>query len=297
MTASAPEPTVARDPRRAALVAALERPRYEVLAVPGAADDVEQHVPRSLPVTVTATVARGLEPTVQLVEALAARGFAPVPHLAARLVVDDEQLAEIGARLHEAGVRDMFVIAGDGPEPVGAFADAHALLVSRDRLRASGRWPGAERVGVAGYPQGHPSVADGPLLEALLAKQPLADYVVTQLSFDPQAVSDWVGRIRAAGLRLPVHLGVAGVVDRRRLLRIGWRIGVGPSLRYLRRHGSLWARLAAPATYRPDHLLDRLTGELATPGRSVTGLHVCTFGGVAPTERWRRELLDRLGRG
>lgn len=264
-----------------------------MLAVPRAVDDVAEHVPSGLPVAVTSTAARGLEPSLALVESLAARGFGAVPHLAARLVVDEQHLAEIGARLHDADVRDVFVIAGDGA-PVGAFANAYALLVAVRRLRESGRWPGRERLGVAGYPQGHPSVPDRPLLEALLAKQPYADYVVTQLCFDPRAVSAWVTRARDAGLALPVHVGVAGVVDRRRLLRIAWRIGVGPSVRYLRRHGSLWARLAGPATYRPDHLLEQLSAELADPDRGVAGLHVCTFGSVDATERWRQRLLGEL---
>ena len=81
--------------QRRALAALLDRPRYEVLPLAGTAEQVEQHVPRSLPVTVTASPRKGLEPTLELTERLARCGFSPVPHLAARLVYDERHLTEI----------------------------------------------------------------------------------------------------------------------------------------------------------------------------------------------------------
>ncbi|MDQ3307659.1 MAG: 5,10-methylenetetrahydrofolate reductase, partial [Actinomycetota bacterium] len=52
------------------MAALLDRPRYEVLPLTGTAEQVEQHVPTSLPVTVTASPRRGLEPTLELTERL-----------------------------------------------------------------------------------------------------------------------------------------------------------------------------------------------------------------------------------
>jgi len=275
------------------LAALLERPRYEVLPLPGTAEQVGLHVPTALPVTVTASPRRGLEPTIELTEELARAGYSAVPHLAARMVHDVGHLAEVLARLDDVGVRDVFVVAGDGERPLGDFSDSVQLLSAIERLRRSGSGPTPECLGVTGYPEGHPLVAADALDRALVAKQPSSTYVVTQMSFDAGAVQRWIGHAHELGVRLPVHVGIAGAVDRVKLLRIAGRIGVGTSLRFLRKHRG-GTKLLRASGYRPDGLLDELISH-ATPGKpAVAGLHVYTLGDVAATERWRRELLDRL---
>ena len=53
----------------------------------------------------------------------------------------------------------------------------------------------------------------------------------------------WLAAERDSGLTLPVHLGIPGAVDPARLLRIGSRLGVGASLRYLRKNTGAVARM------------------------------------------------------
>jgi methylenetetrahydrofolate reductase (NADPH) len=72
-TAHARSPARHRTPN-GALLAALERPRYEVLPLTGITEDVLAHVPPAVKVTVTASPSRGLEPTLQVVESLVACG-------------------------------------------------------------------------------------------------------------------------------------------------------------------------------------------------------------------------------
>ncbi len=279
--------------RRTALTALLERPRYEVLPLAGAAEQVQEHVPATLPVTVTSSPRRGLEPTLELAEVLARLGFSAVPHLAARLVRDDQHLADVLGRLDEVGIRDIFVVAGDGDPPVGGFADSLHLLRAIERLCADDTGRDLMSVGVAGYPEGHPLVADAELDRALLAKQAASRYVVTQMCFDGGTVQRWVEHARRLGLRQPVYAGVAGAVDRLRLLRVAGRIGVGSSLRYLRKQQD-GATLLRRGGYRADALLGQLATHVPRGETGVDGLHVYTFGDVASTERWRRGLLDRL---
>lgn len=274
----------------------LRRPRYEVLPLSGTAEQVEEHVPNVLPVTVTAAARRGLEPTLALTEALARRGFSAVPHLAARLVHDEKHLTEILSRLDEAGVRDVFVVAGDGGTPVGDFTDSLQLLTAIERLRRSGTTRAVQAVGVAGYPEAHPLVSDVELDRALLAKQPLSSYVVTQMCFDAEAIDRWISHAREHGVRLPVHLGITGAVDLLKLLRVASRIGVGTSLAFLRKQRG-GARLLRASGYRPDGLLHELTSRAVPEDRGAVGLHVYTLGDVAATERWRLDLLDRLSQG
>lgn len=275
------------------MVAALTRPRYEVLPLGDTADQVDQHVPRTLPLTVTASPRRGLEPTIALTEDLARRGFQAVPHLAARLIADEAHLSETMQRLDKAAVRDVFVVGGDG-EPVGQFGDALALLRAMRRLRGRGVGEGVEQVGVAGYPEGHPFIDNQRLACALMAKLALATYVVTQMCFDPAVISAWAADTRRQGLSLRVYAGVAGAVDRRSLLRVAGRIGVGPSARFLRKHRFPVARLLLPGGYEPDRVTRGLAADLAASASPVAGLHVYTLGDIAATERWRRSMLDRL---
>jgi methylenetetrahydrofolate reductase (NADPH) len=149
-------------------------------------------------------------------------------------------------------------------------------------------------VGVAGYPEGHPAIPEGRLIDALLAKQEHATHVTTQMTFDGDAISSWIDRIRTAGVTLPVHLGVPGAVKIRRLVRIAARIGVGGSLRYLRKNTQL-LQLLFRRTFSADLLLLSLGPTLTDPEAKIAGLHVFTFNQVEETVAWQRRLLDEVG--
>ena len=110
-----------------ALAELLRRPRFEVLPLDGIEAQVREHLDTDARVTVTASPRRGLEATLELSERLAHAGYKVVPHLSARLVRDEPHLDEALDRLLEAGVRELFVPAGDAPEP-GAFHSAADLL-------------------------------------------------------------------------------------------------------------------------------------------------------------------------
>ena len=77
------------------LEALLTSPRFEVIPGKGTEQAVAEWVPAGMTVTVTASPVKGLEPTIELAEKLAGRGYRVVPHLAARSVASDAHLAEI----------------------------------------------------------------------------------------------------------------------------------------------------------------------------------------------------------
>jgi methylenetetrahydrofolate reductase (NADH) len=263
----------------------LRRPRYEVFPLAGIADEVAARVPRDLKITVTSSPTRGIDVTLGLTEALATRGFTVAPHLAARLFRDAGHLAEVVSRLRETGVRDVLVIGGDVPRPVGEFRSAYELLAA---LEASGH-PFAD-VGIAGYPESHPFISQEEVSRALSQKAPLSTYLVSQLCLDARVIAAWIADVRARGVTLPIYVGIPGVVPRRKLLRISTRIGVGESTRFLRKHGGMLGRLLLRGSVGPDHLLAGLAGA------DVAGLHVYTFNELAETERWRRQTLARRDR-
>jgi methylenetetrahydrofolate reductase (NADPH) len=271
---------------RDSLRALMDSARFELIPLRDALERAEA-LPPAAPTTVTASPSHGIESTVELAEALIARGHPATPHLAAHMIRDREHLGELLARCRSAGIRDAFVIGGDARDR-GDLHDAMGLLRAIDELGNP-----FDRIGVAAYPEGHPKVPDERLVQALRAKQPLASWMTTQMAFEAGAIAAWIRRIRAAGVTLPIHLGLPGPAPLRKLLRIAARIGVGGSLRYLRKNRQLLGYVFG-RSFSPDRLLRSLAPMLADPAADVRALHVFTFNQVEETVAWRRRMLAEL---
>lgn len=273
------------DPPNPAAFEPLHEPRFEVIPLPGIADDIDRYLPAGATVTVTASPRRGLAPTVQLARRLADRGIHAVPHLAARYVTDTAELTGIVHDLEAAGVREVFVVGGDLRDPVGEFSSALQLLRAMERI-------GHEfTVGIAGYPETHPLIGDDVLVRALGDKQHYASYIVSQMSFEARVVREWVDQLRHRGITLPVRVGIAGPVGTARLLRIGARVGVGDSLRVLRKHRGMVQHVSG--SWTPGRLLADLAPAFADPSYNLIGLHIYTFNALAQTAEWWRDVGGR----
>jgi methylenetetrahydrofolate reductase (NADPH) len=260
-----------------------------VLPIDGVTDSVESHVPPAVKITVTASPTKGLEPTLQTAERLVARGYAVVPHLSARLVQDHRHLDEIKGRLLAAGIREVFVIAGDARQPAGEFAGAAELLAAMGELRR-----GLAEVGISGYPESHHLISDETTIEAMFEKEPMATYIVSQICFDADVIATWIRRVRDRGTFLPIWVGVPGAVDNRKLLRTSLRIGLGESVRFLRAQRGLLRRFLVPRPFTPTKLLQALIPSFADPEARLGGIHVYTFNELERTERWRLRLIEQL---
>jgi methylenetetrahydrofolate reductase (NADPH) len=274
---------------RSSLIAALRRPRYEVLPLEGVAEEVLAHLPPGSKVTLTASPTKGLEATLAVAEALAPRDYSVVPHLSARLVRDRAHLEEIVSRLRAVDIREVFVIAGDARRPAGDYAGAAELLAAMGELRES-----FAAIGISGYPESHHFISDETTIEAMFAKEPMATYIVSQICFHADTIATWVKRVRDRGTHLPIWIGVPGAVDTRKLMRTSLRIGLGESVRFLRSQHGLLRRFLSPRRYTPTDLLEQLAPTFADPAARVGGIHVYTFNELKETETWRRQLVDRL---
>ena len=264
----------------------LRASRYEVLPLDGIEEQVLAHVPRDVTVTVTASPTKGLVPTFALVGRLAKQGYRVVPHLSARLVRDGAHLTELVEELSAGGVRDVFVVAGDAEQPHGMFEGATGLLEALAELGSP-----FESVGITGYPESHPLIDDETTIAAMFEKARHATYIASQVCFDPAVTARWIENVWERGTRLPIYVGIPGIVGRAKLIRISAKIGVNDSLRFLRKNGTFAGRLLRPGGFSPDDLVDGL-GEKTLAGGKVAGFHVFTFNDVADTEAWRR---DRIG--
>lgn len=277
-----------RNKDRATVRRLLTHARYEVLPTKTVEDKVLDSVPTSIAVTVTASPSMGLERTVETAERLAKQGYSVVPHLAARMVHGRSELEELVDRLTTAGISTVFVPGGDA-DPVGDYPDALSLL---EDLTALGS-PFAE-VGVTGYPESHPTIHDDLTVQSMWDKRKHATQIVSNLTFDPAVIKDWLHRLRLRGITLPLLLGVPGPVDRAKLLGMATKIGVGDSTRFLAKQKGLMTRLVAPGGFTGESFLARCAPTIGEPEMKVAGLHVYTFNQVAETEAWRQDWLKRL---
>ena len=272
---------------REAIAGLLGAPLFELIPLKSV-DSQLPFLPAGATVTVTASPAKGIEATVELSARLAGLGFTAVPHLSARMIRDRAHLRGLLGTLRAAGIRQVFVVGGDADAP-GEFPDGLSLL----RALADLGHPFTE-VGIPGYPEGHPTIPDDRLLAALAEKQEFATSITTQLCFDAGRIRSWLLARRAAGIILPVTLGIPGVAELHKLIEISARIGVRDSRRFVSKNTALVGRILRPGGYRPDSLLAALVPLLLDPVADVRGVHLYTFNQVETTEEWRQAYLAGL---
>jgi methylenetetrahydrofolate reductase (NADPH) len=273
----------------ASLARLLRNARFEVLPLDGIEEQVVAHLAPGSKVTVTASPRRGLDATLEVAERLTAGGYSTVPHLSARLVRNSAHLGELLDRVLAAGVKELFVLAGDAAEPAGEFSGAEELLVAMGERRSE-----FDAIGITGYPESHHLISDEETIRAMFAKAPMATHIVSQICFDAATIESWIAEVRRRGTDLPIWIGLPGHVAYAKLMRVSLKIGLGESARYLRHHRSWMARLLT-RQFKPDRLIRDLDPCVTNPSNRVAGFHLYTFNEVGRTERWRRAALARLG--
>ncbi len=257
----------------------------------GTAKEQVMALPQEVVVTVTCSAKHGLDHTLAVAERWARHGRRVVPHIAARLVRSSDHLTEILARLGDAGLSEVFVIGGDAQQP-GPYPSAGELIA------AMGERPGApSTIGIGAYPEGHPGIDAEALEEALLAKQPFAAYLVTQICFDPATLGEWIRRARERGVTLPVLVGIPGAVQRRKLMQISLQVGVGGSLRFLTKQGGLVKGLVRSRAFEPTELLRGLEPYASDSQAGIAGFHIYTFNEIAETMKWRTAFASGTAAG
>jgi methylenetetrahydrofolate reductase (NADPH) len=252
-------------------------------------------------VYLSAVLSRPQEEVVEQAARVRAAGLEPVPHLAVRNFASAEALGRFLDRLAgEAGVRRLLVIAGDRAEPTGPF---HGALEAIDSGLISRR--GIEAIGISGYPDGHPRIADHELDRLLAAKVQAAEAtglkvdIVTQFCLDPAPILAWVRRLRDHGIDHPVRIGLAGPTSLTTLMRYARRCGVRASTQGLARNAGLMKRLLGAAA--PDGIVRTLVDANRDGELGDIAPHLFSFGGIGATARWAanaaagRISLDREG--
>jgi methylenetetrahydrofolate reductase (NADPH) len=236
-----------------------------------------------------------IEDMVATARRLADEGFPVMPHFPARGIRDRAQLADWIARYRgEAGVDQALLLAGGYAQPTGAFEHSMALM-------GTGLFDGFRRLHVAGHPEGNrdidPDGSDRSAMEALRWKQAFAERsdadmaIATQFCFEAEPVIAWADRLRSEGIRLPIHIGVAGPAKLQTMIRFAMACGVGPSLRVLQRRAADVTKLVLPFT-PTDFLSELASHKAAHPGSNIEQAHFFPLGGIGQTAGY----CDEFGR-
>ena len=268
----------------------LTNARFELMPFDSFEDEL-QHLPEGASIAITTSPKLGIERTVERSEDAAAMGYEVVPHIAARYVEGPEHLEEVARRLTEAGVTDIFVPGGDKEDPAGEFESAYDLLAALEELPYS-----FEEVGITGYPEGHDFISDETLSAEMEKKAPHATYIVTQLCYNPDTILEWVEEIRDKGIDLPIEVGIPGVMNYQKLLKISRKVGVGDSIKFMRKTMGIVSfvkqMLGARGIYKPDELMDGLGPYVGDETYDIRGVHIYTFNQAPDLEDWRQGRLN-----
>jgi methylenetetrahydrofolate reductase (NADPH) len=222
---------------------------------------------------------------------LRAAGFEPVPHLAVRNFATSRELDDFLARVGEAGVRRVLVIAGDRDQPSGDFRSSIEVIDGGALQRH-----GIVEIGIAGYPDGHPRISEQDLERSLAEKIHVAEttgmavHIVTQFCFDAPTVLKWIGRLRDFGVEHPVRVGLPGPTNLATLLRYARRCGVRASAQGLARQAGLVRQLFAMST--PDVLVRAIAEARAHKHLGEIAPHFFSFGGLAQAARWAAAVAE-----
>ena len=262
---------------------------YSIETVPAPAKEIASFgalLPPGTAVYVVWPPGRSLAEVVDTARGLHRLGLRPVPHLAARGIADRDGLEDLLRQITaQAGVDQVLVVAGSAVKPAGEFHCALQILETGLLERF-----GIRRIGVAGYPEGHPTIPPRDVLAALRKKLAYGRragsqiYVVSQVCFDPDRVLAWERGLRATVGPVPVHVGMPGPASPTSLVKYARICGVGASVRFLTRGASSPHKLLL---WSPDHFLTRLANtSAADPDCGNEKAHFYGFGGIAKTARW-----------
>ncbi len=288
-------------PRRASAEVEALLDGFSIEVMPRTAEKVESFralLPAGTRVYIAHIDGTPIDAMVATAARLAREGFAVMPHFPARIIADRATLADWIARYRgEAGVDQALLLAGGLAAPMGAF---HSSM----QLMETGLFGDFRRLHVAGHPEGNrdidPDGSDRTVMEALRWKQRWSETtdaqmaLATQFCFEAAPVIAWADRLKAEGVRLPVHIGVAGPAKLQTLLKFAIACGVGPSLRVLQRRARDVTKLVLP--FEPTEVVaDLARHKAAHPDFLVERVHIFPLGGIAASAAWTRDHGGRSG--
>ena len=267
---------------------------YSIEVMPRTAEKVEDFR-NLLPVNTRVYIAHiegtPIEDMVSTAKRLNTEGYAVMPHFPARIIKDAATLGDWIARYQgEADVKQALLLAGGVSTPHGEYSSSMQLLETGlfDKARF-------DRLHVAGHPEGNRDIdPDGSTLNvdaALKWKQKFYERsdakmaLATQFAFEAGSIIDWANALKAAGVDIPIHIGVAGPTKLQTLIKFAIACGVGASLKVLQKRASDVTKLLLP--YEPVEIISQLAAHKAkNPDFNISNVHFFPLGGIKTNANW-----------
>jgi methylenetetrahydrofolate reductase (NADPH) len=271
---------------------------YSIEVMPRTAakvDDFKALLPDGTRVYIAHIEGTPIEEMVETAARLSSDSYPVMPHFPARIIRDKAMLEDWILRYRDVGVTQALLLAGGVTTP-------HGELTTSMDLMESGLFDkhGFKHLHVAGHPEGNKDIdADGSYKQvdaALQWKQAFSERtdaamaIATQFAFEAQPVIDWAERLKAAGISLPIHVGIAGPAKLQTLIKFAMACGVGPSIRVLQRRAMDIRKLVMP--YEPtDVLADLAAHKASNPGSLIEQVHFFPLGGIKASTEWANEAV------
>ncbi|MCI2398292.1 methylenetetrahydrofolate reductase [Aliiroseovarius subalbicans] len=267
---------------------------YSIEVMPRTAEKVEDFralLPEGTRVYIAHIEGTPIEDMVATAKRLNADGYPVMPHFPARIIKDKATLADWIARYQgEADVKQALLLAGGVEKPHGDFHSSMQLLETGLLDQA-----GFTHLHVAGHPEGNrdidPNGGSKLVDEALQWKQKFSETtdaqmaLATQFAFDAGPIIKWADSVKAAGVDIPIHIGIAGPAKLQTLIKFAIACGVGPSLKVLQKRAMDVSKLLMP--YEPTEVIAQLAAhKAANPDFNITGVHFFPLGGIKTNANW-----------
>jgi len=270
---------------------------YSIEVMPRTAAKVEDFralLPAGTRVYIAHIEGTPIEDMVDTARRIAAEGYDVMPHFPARIIKDKATLENwIAMYQGEADVKQGLMLAGGVAEPHGEFSDSMQLLDTGLFDKA-----GFERLHIAGHPEGNkdidPSGGTANVDAALQWKQDFSQRsdakmaIATQFAFEAAPIIEWANGVKAAGVDIPIHIGIAGPAKLQTLIKFAIACGVGPSLKVLQKRAMDVSKLLLP--YEPTEVLTDLANhKAANPEFNIDSVHFFPLGGIKTNANWAIE--------
>jgi len=267
---------------------------YSIEVMPRTAAKVEDFrdlLPTGTRVYIAHIEGTPIEEMVATAARIAGEGYDVMPHFPARIIKDAATLENwIAMYQGEAGVKQALLLAGGVDKPQGDFHSSMQLLETGLFDKA-----GFTRLNVAGHPEGNrdidPKGGDAVVMEALRWKQDFSNRtdaemaLATQFAFEAGPVIEWANRLSAEGIKLPIHIGIAGPAKLQTLIKFAIACGVGPSLKVLQKRARDVTKLLLP--FEPTEILNQLAAhKAANPDFNIEKVHFFPLGGIKTNAGW-----------
>ena len=270
---------------------------YSIEVMPRTAEKIEDFralLPEGTRVYIAHIEGTPIEDMVRTAARLNADGFPVMPHFPARIIKDQATLADWIARYQgEANVDQALLLAGGVNTPHGDFDSSMQLMETGLFDKA-----GFKRLHVAGHPEGNkdidPKGGTANVDDALRWKQDFSNRtdakmaLATQFAFEAGPIIQWADSLKAAGIDIPIHIGIAGPAKLQTLIKFSIACGVGASLRVLQRRAKDVTKLLMP--FEPWDVISELAAhKAANPDFNISHVHFFPLGGIKTNANWAIE--------